>query len=171
MVEYHMTDPEQNAPQVGRSGRSSIATFEDYALSALKKLTTRVPPPLTSIYVERIRQFLNTGEVVVVVEPTFSSIAMTTSTNTVVDVHTTCNTIHNRCRIVLREFERHHATGRLQVAIFWTLRVLLAPALERLILEDRLAYLRECGHAVWLVALFDSVVSPRNLAILSIKQS
>ncbi|KAI8058590.1 methyltransferase domain-containing protein [Syncephalis plumigaleata] len=164
MVEYCMTDPKGNAPQVGRSGRSPIATFEDYAVNALKRLVTRVPSSLASCYIERVRQFLTTGEVTRVAS-TISSVDIATHTNT------TCYTIHDRCRVVLREFERDHATGRLQVAIFWTLRVLLAPALERLILEDKLAYLRECGHAAWLVALFDPVASPRNLAILSIKQS
>ena len=78
--------------------------------------------------------------------------------------------IHDGCSVVLQEFERQHATGRLQVAIFWTLRALLSPALERLILEDRMIYLRECGHAAWLVALFDPVASPRNLAIISAKR-
>ncbi|RKP04623.1 methyltransferase domain-containing protein, partial [Thamnocephalis sphaerospora] len=70
---------------------------------------------------------------------------------------------------VLEAFAAQHADGRRQVAAFWTLRALLAPALERLLLQDRVHYLREQGHDAWIIALFDPQASPRNLALVSVK--
>ncbi|RKP26841.1 hypothetical protein SYNPS1DRAFT_27483 [Syncephalis pseudoplumigaleata] len=167
MVEYHMADPELPAPQVGRSGRSSVATFEDYALRALARLVARVPSPLAAHHVHRIRRFLRAGELST--SSSMEEVAEEDEEDGASAAHAANGSAHARCRAALRDFAREHAVGRLQVAIFWTLRALLAPALERLMLEDRLAYLRECGHAAWLVALFDPMASPRNLAIVCIK--
>ncbi|KAI9594792.1 methyltransferase domain-containing protein [Syncephalis fuscata] len=162
MVEHHMADPNLDAPQVGRFGRSPIDTFESYALIALKRLLTRRLSLQTPLFTGRVYRFLTQGLL-----PELSTDDSNIS-NTM--EFTQPDVVHDACLVILRDFEQRHALGRLQVAIFWTLRVLLAPALERLILEDRVAYLRERGHAAWLVALFDPIASPRNLAIISTKK-
>jgi hypothetical protein len=60
-----------------------------------------------------------------------------------------------------------------QITILWTLRVLLAPILE-IILVDRWLYLNENiedspTKGVWLWPLFDPVASPRNVVIAATK--
>lgn len=61
-----------------------------------------------------------------------------------------------------------------QITILWTLRVLLAPILESIILVDRWLYLNENiedspTKGVWLWPLFDPVTSPRNVVIAATK--
>ncbi|KAI9333637.1 methyltransferase domain-containing protein [Pilaira anomala] len=61
-----------------------------------------------------------------------------------------------------------------QITILWTLRVLLAPILESIILVDRWLYLNETiqdspTKGVWLWPLFDPVASPRNVVIAATK--
>eukprot|EP00898_Chlorokybus_atmophyticus_P006738 jgi/Chlat1/7065/Chrsp56S06714 len=56
------------------------------------------------------------------------------------------------------------------VGPFWSLRTVLAPPLESLILLDRLMYLREqhgSNIEAMLVPLFDPAVSPRNVAVVA----
>lgn len=61
-----------------------------------------------------------------------------------------------------------------QITILWTLRVLLGPILESIILVDRYLYLSETikdspTKGVWLWPLFDPVTSPRNIVIAATK--
>ncbi|CEP18406.1 hypothetical protein [Parasitella parasitica] len=61
-----------------------------------------------------------------------------------------------------------------QITILWTLRVLLGPILESIILVDRYLYLDEtiedsATKGIWLWPLFDPVVSPRNVVIAATK--
>ena len=61
-----------------------------------------------------------------------------------------------------------------QITILWTLRVLLGPILESIILVDRFLYLTETieespTKGVWLWPLFDPVTSPRNIVIAATK--
>ncbi|KAI7899601.1 methyltransferase domain-containing protein [Cokeromyces recurvatus] len=61
-----------------------------------------------------------------------------------------------------------------QIIIFWTLRVLLAPVIESLILMDRWLYLYNTiedspTKNVWLWPLFDPVISPRNMVLAATK--
>lgn len=61
-----------------------------------------------------------------------------------------------------------------QITILWTLRVLLAPILESIILVDRWLYLNESipdspTKRVYLWPLFDPVTSPRNVVIAATK--
>ncbi|KAL0091048.1 methyltransferase domain-containing protein [Phycomyces blakesleeanus] len=63
-----------------------------------------------------------------------------------------------------------------QIAILWTLRALLAPVLESIILVDRWIYLKDSikdsknpEKGVWVWPLFDSIVSPRNVVIVATK--
>ncbi|KAI8643816.1 methyltransferase domain-containing protein [Parasitella parasitica] len=61
-----------------------------------------------------------------------------------------------------------------QISILWTLRVLLGPILESIILVDRYLYLDETiedspTKGVWLWPLFDPVTSPRNMVIVATK--
>ena len=58
-----------------------------------------------------------------------------------------------------------------QVALFWVLRSQLAEPIESLLLLDRAAYLTEQGFDVDIVPLFDPTVSPRNCAIIAVRQS
>jgi hypothetical protein len=61
-----------------------------------------------------------------------------------------------------------------QITILWTLRVLLAPILESIILVDRWLYLNDIipdspTKTVRLWPLFDPVTSPRNMIITATK--
>ncbi|OBZ81337.1 Methyltransferase-like protein 25 [Choanephora cucurbitarum] len=61
-----------------------------------------------------------------------------------------------------------------QIAIVWTLRVLLGPVLESLILMDRWLYLDQTipdspTKNIWMWPLFDPVSSPRNMVIAATK--
>ncbi|KAI8984618.1 methyltransferase domain-containing protein [Mycotypha africana] len=61
-----------------------------------------------------------------------------------------------------------------QITIFWTLRALLAPVLESIILVDRWLYLTETiedspTKQVYLWPLFDPILSPRNMVIVATK--
>uniref|UniRef100_A0A0K0D5I2 Methyltranfer_dom domain-containing protein n=1 Tax=Angiostrongylus cantonensis TaxID=6313 RepID=A0A0K0D5I2_ANGCA len=51
------------------------------------------------------------------------------------------------------------------------IRLLFAPIVEHIIIEDRVQFLRERGHSVFVVPLFDPKISPRNLAIVAFKNS
>lgn len=63
-----------------------------------------------------------------------------------------------------------------QVIVLWTLRALLAPVLESIVLVDRWIYLkqviREKGEenaGVWMWPLFDPQESPRNVVFVATK--
>lgn len=58
------------------------------------------------------------------------------------------------------------------LAFIWTVRALLGPLIEALILHDRLLYVREMVPNVQavLVSVFDPLVSPRNVALVAIKE-
>lgn len=63
------------------------------------------------------------------------------------------------------EYERH------QINITYFIRLLMAKAIETLILLDRYLYLLENGiDKVLLVKIFDPVISPRNYALIAIKK-
>ncbi|KHJ99476.1 hypothetical protein OESDEN_00512 [Oesophagostomum dentatum] len=49
------------------------------------------------------------------------------------------------------------------------LRLLLAPFVEQLIIRDRVQYLEEHGHSAAVVPLFNPRISPRNFAIIAMK--
>ncbi|KAI7856337.1 methyltransferase domain-containing protein [Circinella umbellata] len=64
-----------------------------------------------------------------------------------------------------------------QIAILWTVRILLGPILESIILTDRWLYLKEQladlpeskTKGVWMWPLFDPITSPRNMVIVASK--
>ena len=64
-----------------------------------------------------------------------------------------------------------------QIAILWTVRILLGPILESIILTDRWLYLKEQlanlpeskTKGVWMWPLFDPVISPRNMVMVASK--
>ena len=59
-----------------------------------------------------------------------------------------------------------------RLALVWTMRALLGAVLEAVIIQDRVAFLRETlpeGSRVDCVPVFDPVQSPRNLAIMARK--
>ncbi|RKP39289.1 methyltransferase domain-containing protein [Dimargaris cristalligena] len=56
-----------------------------------------------------------------------------------------------------------------RMAIVWTLKALLSPCIESLIILDRCLYLVEQGCQVDLVPLVDPNVSPRNIVIMATK--
>lgn len=65
-----------------------------------------------------------------------------------------------------------HSCGnhRLQINLFYLLRMTFAPVIETLILLDRLLYLRENDISnSFLVKLFDPIVSPRCFAVVALK--
>jgi hypothetical protein len=73
------------------------------------------------------------------------------------------------------EFEQKNQ-GLAKVSAFWSLRTVLAPVIESLLLVDRLLYLKELVEKskiqqgsveLSLFPLFDSIISPRNFVIVS----
>ena len=61
------------------------------------------------------------------------------------------------------------ASGRRQMILCISLRVLLAPLVEIAILIDRFVWLLEQGLDAALIPLFDPVISPRNMALVAIR--
>ncbi|XP_005097520.1 protein RRNAD1 [Aplysia californica] len=61
------------------------------------------------------------------------------------------------------------ASKWMPVVGFYTLRLSLAPAVETLLLLDRMLFLFEKGIPSVLVPIFDSSISPRNFALLAVK--
>ncbi|XP_076322980.1 methyltransferase-like protein 25B isoform X4 [Tachypleus tridentatus] len=55
------------------------------------------------------------------------------------------------------------------VVVFYSLRLLLAPVIESLVLIDRMLYLYEKGIPSLLIPLFDPDMSPRNQVLLAVK--
>lgn len=69
--------------------------------------------------------------------------------------------------VALEEAFEHQ---RLQLNLFYLLRMTFAPVIETLILLDRLLYLRENGISnSFLVKLFDPIVSPRCFGVVAVK--
>ncbi|KAF6776899.1 hypothetical protein AHF37_04185 [Paragonimus kellicotti] len=58
----------------------------------------------------------------------------------------------------------------LPVVRYHVLRLMLAPAVEVLLLLDRLLSLQEQGYSCCLVRLFDHRISPRNIALVALKR-
>ncbi|KAA3676151.1 uncharacterized protein DEA37_0000898 [Paragonimus westermani] len=58
----------------------------------------------------------------------------------------------------------------LPVVRYHVLRLMLAPAVEALLLLDRLLSLQEQGYPCCLVRLFDHQISPRNIALVALKR-
>ncbi|ORX52290.1 hypothetical protein DM01DRAFT_1288982 [Hesseltinella vesiculosa] len=68
--------------------------------------------------------------------------------------------------------QQYHTDQR--IALLWTIRALLGPVIESLVLVDRYQYLQETlpetpTKQVWLAPLFDPVVSPRNMVVMATK--
>lgn len=58
-----------------------------------------------------------------------------------------------------------------RVVVFYSLRLLLAPVVESLLLVDRMLYLWDRCIPSSLVPLFDPCMSPRNLVLLAVKEN
>lgn len=70
----------------------------------------------------------------------------------------------------LLSLENSFDNHRLQINLFYLLRMTFAPVIESLILLDRLLYLRENNISnSFLVKLFDPIVSPRCFAVVGLK--
>lgn len=70
----------------------------------------------------------------------------------------------------LLTFEKSFEEQRLKIKLFYLLRMTFAPAIETLILLDRLLFLRENKMSnSFLVKLFDPIVSPRCFAVIAVK--
>ncbi|CAI8034380.1 hypothetical protein GBAR_LOCUS19364 [Geodia barretti] len=63
-------------------------------------------------------------------------------------------------------YSRHHIFASLTEP-FTALQVCMQGAMETLLLADRLTFLREHGLSPILLPLFDDLVSPRNIAIVT----
>ncbi|XP_014605105.1 PREDICTED: protein RRNAD1-like isoform X1 [Polistes canadensis] len=63
----------------------------------------------------------------------------------------------------------HYLDYWLQIVIFSSLRILLAPLVETLVLLDRFLYLSERNLNPILKPVFDAKLSPRNLILISVK--
>ena len=51
-------------------------------------------------------------------------------------------------------------------AVFWTVRAVLAPLVEAMLLLDRMLFLEECGASAALLPLFDPAISPRSFVVV-----
>lgn len=76
----------------------------------------------------------------------------------------------------LYDIERKYSSHRQIMNVFFLLRLSLAPILESVILLDRLLYLKEQNEegngdkaSIYLVKMFDYIVSPRCFGIIGIK--
>ncbi|KAM9072120.1 putative methyltransferase-like protein 25 isoform 2-T4 [Megaptera novaeangliae] len=74
-------------------------------------------------------------------------------------------------KIIMDYYEKYKPRMN-ELEAFNTLKVVLAPCIETLILLDRLCYLKEQDDIAWsaLVKLFDPVKSPRCYAIIALKK-
>lgn len=78
---------------------------------------------------------------------------------------------------VIQDYYRRYKTAGAdrRIMVLWTLRALLAPVLESLILVDRWLYLKQAtsnsrpGAGVWMYPLFDPRDSPRNVVFVAKK--
>lgn len=50
------------------------------------------------------------------------------------------------------------------------LRLLFAPMVEHVVIADRMHFLRERGHRIHRVPLFEPKISPRNTVIIAVKE-
>ncbi|XP_045611979.2 methyltransferase-like protein 25B isoform X1 [Procambarus clarkii] len=66
---------------------------------------------------------------------------------------------------------KHNLARWMQVVIFYSLRLLLAPVVESVVLLDRLLFLYEKGVESILVPTFDPQLSPRNHVLVAVKPS
>ena len=55
------------------------------------------------------------------------------------------------------------------ILCFQCLQVMVQPVLESLVINDRIAFLKEHGISAQTVALFSENISPRNIAIVAEK--
>ncbi|XP_068144821.1 probable methyltransferase-like protein 25 [Drosophila tropicalis] len=70
----------------------------------------------------------------------------------------------------LQALVQDYSLDKHYLELFYLLRMTFAPALESLILLDRLLYLKELGYdRSYIVDLFDAVISPRHYAIIAFK--
>lgn len=67
------------------------------------------------------------------------------------------------------DYERIIKETWTEVAKFYSVRLLVAPAIETIILIDRVLYLQENGHDSFIVPLFEPEISPRNLLLIGVK--
>ncbi|KAL2920174.1 hypothetical protein HK105_200240 [Polyrhizophydium stewartii] len=76
-------------------------------------------------------------------------------------------------RSVLESYAERFASREKEIAVVWTLRSMLAEAIESLLLIDRYLHIVEADPRleVRLVPVFDPVDSPRNMALIAIKPS
>lgn len=68
-----------------------------------------------------------------------------------------------------RTLNPRHDERVTQLEIYWSLRALLGPLLEALIIVDRFLFLREQGVEADVVRAFDGELSPRNMVLLGRK--
>ena len=71
----------------------------------------------------------------------------------------------------LADYEERHVHRRQEIAVFWTIRAVLAPLIEGLLLLDRTLYLHEecqCASTA-LLPLFDPEISPRSFVVVGTK--
>jgi hypothetical protein len=59
-----------------------------------------------------------------------------------------------------------------KLIVLWTLRILLSPIIESIILVDRWIYLKDTlpDAKIWMWPLFNKVASPRNVVIAALKE-
>ena len=89
-----------------------------------------------------------------------------------------CRSIFKKWKIqgptdeILLEYLKRYESIKIQISIIWTIRAMLAACLESLILLDRRMYLEEwsedhqCPLDIHLTAIFDPIISPRNMALI-----
>ncbi|KAJ1991111.1 hypothetical protein H4R33_001481 [Dimargaris cristalligena] len=151
MVDRGLVQPNDPFPVVGRLSKTAFANFSTYAQRALRRLGHPIPN-----------------------EPERGSPTESTPTATgaaLPEAHHGPAQLSNSPLKVgdLAYYDTKLRPQAARMAIVWTLKALLSPCIESLIILDRCLYLVEQGCQVDLVPLVDPNVSPRNIVIMATK--
>ncbi|KAI8792904.1 protein RRNAD1 [Biomphalaria glabrata] len=93
---------------------------------------------------------------------TFTEYAVEILKKVGIDADSVPQEMYQHCEMLTQYWKR--------VVAFYTIRLSLAPVVETFILLDRALFLNEKGVSSVLVPIFNSSISPRNFALLAIKQ-
>eukprot|EP00842_Homolaphlyctis_polyrhiza_P007083 jgi/Hompol1/964/HPOL_005472-RA len=74
---------------------------------------------------------------------------------------------------VLESYAKRFEHRKKEIAVVWTLRSMMAEALESLLVLDRFLYLVEADRNMYVrvIPIFEHKDSPRNMAIIAVKKS
>ena len=72
----------------------------------------------------------------------------------------------------MKEYEEKFNKEQKKLFIYYSLQIMLGPVMESLVVLDRCLYLeQQSGVKTFILPAFNELISPRNLAIIAIKES